>query len=133
VDEVDEKIISVLEKDSRTPFTEIAKSLDLSDVAVKKRVEKLLASGILKRFSVELDQEKMGKPVRAYVLLRCSPENTDKIVSDLRDKVKVERTIGSYDLLLSVDFEDIQALRNFVEDDLGAIMGIAEIRTLIRV
>ena len=133
MDELDNKIIEILSRDSRTPFTEIAKELGLSDVAVKKRIEKLVESGVIERFSVELNKEAMGLPVRAYVLLRCSPENVENIIKSLRGKVLAERTIGSYDVLITTDMPDVSALRKFVEEELGRIPGIVEIRTLIRV
>ncbi len=133
MDSVDQKIIEILSRDSRTPFTEIAKELGLSDVAIKKRVEKLIETGVIERFSIELNKEAMGLPVRAYILLRCSPENVDSIIKALSKKVKVERTLGSYDVIITTDMADVSSLRKFVEEDLGSVPGIVEIRTLIRV
>ncbi len=133
MDPTDERILGILKKDSRTPFTEMGKELGLSDVAIKKRIDKLLETGVIKRFSIEVNNEALGRPVRAYILLRCSPESVGEIIKKLKGSLKAERTIGSYDVLITLDTEDVSSLRKFVEEELGSYPGVVEIRTLIRV
>ena len=50
---IDEKIIHILQIDSRKPFVEIAKQIGLSESAVRRRVKNLLDNNTIKRFTLE--------------------------------------------------------------------------------
>ena len=52
---IDEKIINILQADSRKPFVEIAKQIGLSESAVRRRVKNLLDSKAIKKFTIELN------------------------------------------------------------------------------
>lgn len=60
LDEKDRRIIEVLKNNARTSYTEIAKILGLSDVAVLKRIRRLEQLGIIKRYTIVLDYKKLG-------------------------------------------------------------------------
>ena len=53
VDETDEKIIRILQTDSRRAFVEIANEIGLSESAVRRRVKNLVERMIIKRFTIE--------------------------------------------------------------------------------
>jgi len=48
IDEIDRKILSILQQNARTTYRELAKTVNLTDVAVIKRVRKLESSGVIK-------------------------------------------------------------------------------------
>jgi DNA-binding Lrp family transcriptional regulator len=56
LDPVDLKIIELLKKDGRMPFVELGKRVGLSEAAVRRRVKILQERGIIKRFTVEVDE-----------------------------------------------------------------------------
>ncbi|RLG21572.1 hypothetical protein DRN74_01570 [Candidatus Micrarchaeota archaeon] len=136
IDETDEKIIEILKKDSRTAYTDISKKLGLSDVAVKKRIDKLIEKGIIKHFSITLDYAKIGKPLRAFLLLRMKPSYTEDIIEHLAKidgVLNVLQTVGSYDFLVELVCRDMGELKRIAEEQIGNLEGINEIRTLIGV
>ncbi len=53
-DEIDEKIIHILQEDSRRAFVDIANEIGLSESAVRRRVKHLVDREIIKRFTIEL-------------------------------------------------------------------------------
>ncbi|MFX1555037.1 MAG: AsnC family transcriptional regulator, partial [Promethearchaeota archaeon] len=63
LDEIDQKIIDLLKKDSRTSFVKIAEEVGLSETAVRKRIKNLQDSFIIKRFTIEVDEEQQTKAV----------------------------------------------------------------------
>ncbi|MEZ4779428.1 MAG: winged helix-turn-helix transcriptional regulator [Flavobacteriaceae bacterium] len=67
LDETDHKILDQLIENTRTPFTDIAKSLDISAGTVHVRVKKMEESGIIIGSSLTLDYEKLGYSFIAYV------------------------------------------------------------------
>ena len=67
LDQIDLKIISILQNNGRCHLAEIAKEVDLSSPAVMERVRKLETSGIIKGYQAVLDPKKVGKDVTAFV------------------------------------------------------------------
>ncbi len=88
LDETDLKIIGKLQEDAKTPFTKIGEKLDIPDTTVHFRVKKLIDNGIIKKFTVLIDHEKLGYTVRA--LLRIEIE---KYLLDMFTQSKVEEVV----------------------------------------
>ena len=59
IDTIDEEIIRILSEDSRTPILEISRRIYLSSGVVKRRLRQLIEAGVIKRFTIEVDQEKL--------------------------------------------------------------------------
>ena len=60
-DKIDEKIIGYLKEDSRGSFVDIGKKLKLSESAVRRRVKNLVDGGTIKKFTLEMGEEKCNK------------------------------------------------------------------------
>ena len=134
LDETDFSIIKALEKDSRISYTELGKQLDLSDVAVKKRIDKLVSSGVIKNFSINVDNEKVGKKVRAILLINCAPGELEKVISkfeNIAETSEINRSIGEYDLVVELLCKDIDFLKELVERKFSLMKGINQLNTLI--
>ena len=73
MDDIDRKIIELLSLDARRPLAEIGAGVGLSASAVNERIRRLVASGAIRRFSVEAGPEALGLPVLALVFLALAP------------------------------------------------------------
>jgi len=134
LDGIDKKILDNLEKDSRISYTTLAKKLDISDVAVKKRIDKLIEQGVIERFSISINQKKLGLPLRAFILLKFVPSEAGQISEELRkirNVSKIFTTIGSYDVLIELICRDIDELKSLTDESIGNLHGITDIRTLV--
>lgn len=132
LDSVDKKIIEILKENGRISYTELAKALGLSDVGVKKRVEKLVSDKVIRKFTVDINYEKLGKPITALVLIRGKLD--DQLISEIvshQEVIEHHRTLGEYDLVLKVVMENINSLQDFVQKFIGGKEEITEIRTLV--
>lgn len=67
IDDIDKKILSLLKNDSRLSMREIAKQIHLSAPSVSERVKKLESLGIIKKYSIELNYEKLGYEIECFV------------------------------------------------------------------
>ena len=67
IDQIDLKILSILQSNGRCHLAEIAKEVDLSSPAVMERVRKLEAQGVIKSYQAVLDARKIGKDVTAFI------------------------------------------------------------------
>jgi len=92
LDETDIEILRMLQQDSSKPFVEIADELDVTDGTIHQRVKKLKKSGIIKRFTIELDHEILGSGSLGYVFVTANPghlETISKQISELQDVQEV--------------------------------------------
>jgi Lrp/AsnC family transcriptional regulator for asnA, asnC and gidA len=60
LDDIDDAILKILIEDSRTPILEIARRIYLSRGSVKSRLGQLIRSGVIKRFTIEIDRKKLA-------------------------------------------------------------------------
>lgn len=133
MDEIDEKILEVLEKNSRTSYKEIARYAKISDVAVHKRIKKMEGS-VIRSFTVLVDKEAYGKDTVALVSIRCETGMTPKIakaLSEIKDVTEVYTTVGNYDIVAKIKTSGTDGLKEIIETKAMAIGGINEIRTSI--
>ena len=105
LDEVDRRLVSLLQDDARTPVSTLARAVDLSRSAVQERLKRLESSGVISRYTVRL-----GKPaggVEAWLLV-CHAEGftCDDVIDLLRSLPSVQlchSLAGDVDLLVLVE------------------------------
>lgn len=73
LDDLDRKIIAQLLDDGRRSFRALGTTVGLSAPAVKRRVDRLRAAGVIDRFTVTVDPRVMGWSVEAFIELFCAP------------------------------------------------------------
>ncbi len=66
IDEIDRKIIAALHQNGRISYTDLAKEIGLSRVAVQARINALMESGVIERFTAVINPEKIGIHVSAF-------------------------------------------------------------------
>ena len=74
MDSINLKIVEILSKNSRTPFTEIARRLKVSESTIRKRVSSLESSKIIKKYSLVVDANKIGFENVALIGVDVMPE-----------------------------------------------------------
>jgi DNA-binding Lrp family transcriptional regulator len=136
LDEIDQKIIEHLMKNSRTSYGEIAGNLkkakiELSEGAVRKRVKRLVDKGIIEQFTIQLGG---GLGVKAVILVRLSPQRQAGDVSAKMMNIKgVERIYeiaGPYDSLVVANFPEVSSL-NACIDAIRSIDGVSSTTTFL--
>ncbi|HDI73491.1 MAG TPA: Lrp/AsnC family transcriptional regulator [Candidatus Korarchaeota archaeon] len=112
---MDRKIIEILIKDARTPYTDIAKKLRVSEATIRKRVSKLVKSGVIKRFTVEIGESGM----KAIVLVKVKPgyniPEIAKSISEIGDVMKACEVTGEYDIVVEIASPDTISLNKTIE------------------
>jgi len=89
LDETDMEILRLLSTDARRPFSEIAEAVDLSGPAVSDRVQRLQESGVINRFTVDVDRSQLRAGVEVFVQLDVPPGDVDAV----RDRVSAEDAV----------------------------------------
>ncbi|MEM0272626.1 MAG: AsnC family transcriptional regulator, partial [Thermoprotei archaeon] len=76
MDQLDQRLLELLRQNSRTSNTQIARKLGITEGAVRNRIKKLVQTGVIKRFTVELAQE---ANIEAIVLIRTQANQTKQV------------------------------------------------------
>ncbi|MGO1118749.1 Lrp/AsnC family transcriptional regulator [Rhodovibrionaceae bacterium A322] len=67
MDDLDRKLLGLLQQDSQQKYADLADQLNLSAPAVHERVKKLKKAGVIKHYTVELDGEALGFPLTSFI------------------------------------------------------------------
>ena len=130
-DKIDEKIIGYLKEDSRESFVDIGKKLKLSESAVRRRVKNLVDNKVIKKFTLELNEE---NATSAIVLVSVDSTTDTSKVSLKLAKLDGVRTVyeitGQYDITTIITADSILEINNSI-DALRKIPGVVDTNTVI--
>lgn len=133
LDEVDRRIIEMLQEDSRKPFVEIAKELGVSDPTIHARVKKLQEGHVIKKFTAILAPVKVEKGVAAFVEINVKPNTVEKVISSLEgmdEVLEIHETYGDYDIIAKIRAKTNEDLRNFMAGKIRTIPNIVNTKVI---
>lgn len=90
LDTTDLRILELLAADARTPYSDIADDVGLSAPAVSERVSKLQESGVIRRFTLDINPSELRGGTEVLVTLSPTPGNTDSISNTIEAEDAVE-------------------------------------------
>lgn len=115
MDDIDKRILKVLQSDADLPVAEIAEQVGLSASPCWRRIQKLEAEGIIERRVALLNPEKMNVGVTVFVAIRTSRHDEDWLrdfatkVTRIPEVVELYRMSGEIDYMLRIVVPDIKA------------------------
>ncbi|AJC71124.1 MAG: Lrp/AsnC family transcriptional regulator [Thermococcus sp.] len=130
LDERDRIIIEMLTKDARTPFTEIAKVLGISETAVRKRVKALEEAGVIKQYTIVIDPSKLGYNLVSLTGIDTLPEKIFEVASKLKEFEFVRSvylTSGDHMIMAEVWAKDGNDLSDIISNKIGKIDGVTKV------
>lgn len=114
MDEIDARILKILSERADATATEISQQINLSVPAINKRIRKLENDGVIRRFTVLTDGDKVGKPIVAYILVvvqsRAGVDALLEYIAQDDDILECAAVTGEYDYLIKVCAADVAAL-----------------------
>jgi Lrp/AsnC family transcriptional regulator, regulator for asnA, asnC and gidA len=131
IDSLDDQIIRILQSNSRKSFVEIADEIRLSESAVRRRVKNLIDSGIIKRFTIELEA---SKKTSAITLISVSSTADTSVVSSNLMKLNgveiIYEITGQYDIAVIIVAPTIAEINKYI-DEVRKIEGVSDTNTVI--
>jgi DNA-binding Lrp family transcriptional regulator len=119
LDETDERILVELVEDARATYAEIGEQVNLSAPAVKRRVDRMLDSGVIRGFTTVVDRSALGWETEAYVQVfrhgTISPDELRKAWMDIPEVVSAATVTGTADAMLHVLARDMRHLEEALE------------------
>jgi DNA-binding Lrp family transcriptional regulator len=134
LDELDRRIVAELVEDARATYAEVGAQVGLSAPAVKRRVDRLRASGAITGFSARVDPTALGWTTEAYVELYCrgrtSPADIAAAVGKHPEVTDACTVTGEADALLHIRAADVRHFE-LVMERIGAEPFVVRTRSVI--
>lgn len=136
LDTVDLEIINALRQNSRLSVRELAAKVHRSPTPVFERLKRLESDGIIRGYTVRLDDEKLGQGFTVFCNVKLRSINTEShqlfaaAVDALAEVAECYNVSGSFDYMLKVCVPDMPAYRTFVTDRLGSLPGVDSVQSV---
>jgi DNA-binding Lrp family transcriptional regulator len=134
IDDLDQRIVAALVADARATYAEVGGQVGLSAPAVKRRVDRLRASGAITGFSAQVDPAALGWTTEAYVELFCrgrtSPAEIAAVVGKHPEVIDACTVTGEADALVHIRAADVRHFEHVVEQ-IGAEPFVVRTRSVI--
>ena len=135
LDDKDMDILSILKKNAKNTTQQISRELNIPITTVHNRIKKLESQGIIEKYTVVLNQKKLGKKISARLALRVTKlADQYKICNEVLNIEcvdKVYQITGDYDIIASVRVRDIEELHSLIMTQLRTMPEIQNTSTTI--
>ncbi len=130
MDKTDRKILAELQKNGRASLQEISQAAGLSSTPCWTRMKRMEESGVIERYTVNLNAEALGlgETVMVQVTLDSHSDNTlekfGEILASIPEVVEAYLVSGEYDYLLRIAVKDTKDYERLLREKLYKIKGI---------
>ncbi|HEY2132400.1 MAG TPA: Lrp/AsnC family transcriptional regulator [Acetobacteraceae bacterium] len=127
MDEIDRKLLAILQEDVTLSVAQISDRVGLSATPCWKRIQKLEAAGVITRRVALLDPERIGMGLTVFVAVEAGDHTPDwlarfaKAVSDMPAVMEVYRMAGEVDYMLRVVVADMAEFDRFYKTLIGIV------------
>ncbi len=133
MDELDRRIISLLQMDGRASNAKIAREVGVSEGTVRRRLRRLIQEDVVKVIAVP-NLEKLGYATTALIGLQTGPGKSDAVaesIANLDEAHYVAITTGAYDVFIWAGLESAESLGTFLRTKVGTIDGVQRTETFV--
>ena len=135
IDNLDKKILSILSKNARIPFKDVAAECGVSRAAIHQRVQHLINGGVITGSGFDVNPKSIGYSTCTYVGLNRERgsmyKDVVKQLKEIPEIVECHFTTGSYTMLLKVYARDNEQLMDLLNNKMQMIPGVVSTETLI--
>jgi Lrp/AsnC family transcriptional regulator for asnA, asnC and gidA len=132
LDEVSKRLIELLQADGRQSYATMAKEVGLSEAAVRQRVQRLRAAGVIQIVAVT-DPLQVGFRRQALVGVKAAGDLAAlaDAIAELAEASYVVTTAGSFDVIVELVCEDDEQLLHLLNDRIRTLPGVWAVETFV--
>ena len=134
VDKIDQKILSELSEDSSISIPKLAEKINANSSVVYSRIKRLLKNKLIERFTIEVDDKRLGYGVKSLTGINMDSKQRDNVIQELF-KIpgvrEVSEVTGRFDILVTMYAKNLNDMYSVVSDDIGKIDGIISSESFI--
>ncbi len=134
IDEIDTKILTMLLKDASISVPKLSKKINVNPSVCYSRIKRLARRNLIKKFTIEVNEELIGYQVTAMVGLNTDTKMRDNILENLNQLPEVreiEEITGRFDIIVKIKARSLDDLHNVVTGKIGKIDGVVRTETFI--
>jgi len=135
LDNLDKKILSILSKNARIPFKDVAAECNVSRAAIHQRVQHLMENGVITGSGFDVNPKSLGYSTCTYVGITLERGSMYKQVvarlEHIPEIVECHFTTGPYTMLIKLYARDNEQLMDLLNNKLQGIPGVVATETLI--
>lgn len=136
LDDVDWRILEILQENGKETYTEIGRKLHLAHSTVYDRIKRMESKGIIRKYTAIIDLEKCGvKHLVAILTIYTDPKRSEKIAEQVSQHKQVPEVFISLSeellIIAKVIAEDREMLHSFIAKSVAPIPGVLRVRTAI--
>lgn len=134
IDDIDMKILAELIQDANLSIPKLSKKINVNASVIYSRIKRLIKRNLIKRFTIEVNEEALGLTVSAIIGINIEQRLRDGILKELLSLNEVRfisEVTGRYDLLVEVKTRSLDDLHRLVSENIGRINGIVRTETFM--
>lgn len=117
MDNIDKKLITLLQENARMPLKALAEKVYLSSPAVSARIERLEKEEILTGYAAKVNEKKLGYHIMAFINVEVEPMQKPEfyaMVEECSNVLECNCITGNYSMILKVAFQSTDDLDKFI-------------------
>jgi Lrp/AsnC family leucine-responsive transcriptional regulator len=137
LDNIDRKILEILQANSNITNAQLAKEIGLSPAPTLERVNKLETSGVIKSYHAVVDAGSVGLGVSTFVMVTLKGHNKDNIekfikaIKNIDEVIECHHITGAGDFILKIVAADISAYQQLMLEQVSNIEVVDSLQSLV--
>jgi len=136
LDEIDMKILGALHRDASISIPKLSTDLGLNLSVTYSRIKRLVRRGIIQRYTLEINEAKLGLPAGVLVGLNLDPKQREQAIGELiklPQARELKEVTGRFDAFLTLRGRTIEELHKTTSEVIGRIPGVTHSETFVEV
>jgi Lrp/AsnC family transcriptional regulator, regulator for asnA, asnC and gidA len=134
IDDLDLKILSELSKDASISVPKLSKKVNINASVVYSRIKRLIKRGLIKKFTVIINDEALGLNVKALTGINMDSKLRDNVLNELfkiPEVREVSEVTGRFDVLVTMNARSLDEMHQLISEKVGRIEGVQKTETFI--
>ncbi|HEV2236579.1 MAG TPA: Lrp/AsnC family transcriptional regulator [Ktedonobacterales bacterium] len=135
IDDVDAKILTILQQDARASSAEIARQIGMAPSAIHERMRKLEARGVVEGYEARINADALGLGLTAFVFVRANErvgqDQAGEQLAALPEVQEVHHVAGEDCYLVKVRVADTHALSRLLREGFSSVDAVTSTRSTI--
>ncbi|MGB8134144.1 MAG: Lrp/AsnC family transcriptional regulator [Nitrososphaeraceae archaeon] len=134
IDDLDLKILSELSKDASISVPKLSRKVNINASVVYSRIKRLIKRGLIKKFTVIINDEALGLNVKALTGINMDSKLRDNVLTELfkiPEVREVSEVTGRFDVLVTMNARSLDEMHQLISEKVGRIEGVQKTETFI--
>ncbi|MER3408291.1 MAG: transcriptional regulator [Nitrososphaera sp.] len=134
IDDLDVKILSELAKDASISVSRLSKKINVNASVVYSRIKRLVKKGLIKKFTILINDEAMGFNVKALTGINMDSKLRDNVLNELfkiPEVREVSEVTGRFDIIVTMNAHSLDEMHQIISEKIGRIEGVQKTETFI--